>query len=248
MRRSRIVLVSIVSTAVGLAITPATLSSGPDASSSPQRAAATGVKFVLDFRGNLSGTWRQTSPFVGGFACKGQDLSGSLTSSVRPGNKPYIFIAYKEGRRVRVYSPAQSPPTGLVTSNRTAQGWITRYSGGQCRQVPIDTSGCGAHTFPGAVSLTLPARGRNRVVLSWEVEPETIGCLDGFTYDYRVQHFAKLYEKQLYRCGMRRPRGCRLTIGGSADYPSQTTQDDITYTSNVHVAWSVTLRAVGRSR
>ena len=70
-------------------------------------------------------------------------------------------------------------------------------------------------------------------------------------YDHRIatafgQPYARLYVKQLYRCGMRKPRGCKRTVGAASDYPFQATQKRPAYTSNVHTEWSVTFRAVGK--
>jgi hypothetical protein len=130
-----------------------------------------------------------------------------------------------------------------------------RYSGGECHQVPIDESGCGGHTFTGHVAL-LPDGGsfefsHNRVYLDWEAEPETLGCDDGIQYDAADatrmgQHFGRMVVKTLWRCGIRKGRRCKITIGRSSDYPFQATQQEETYTSNVHVDWSVTLRVISR--
>jgi hypothetical protein len=45
---------------------------------------------------------------------------------------------------------------------------------------------------------------------------------------------------------MRKPHRCERTVGAASDYPFQVTQNEITYTSNVHTEWSVTFRAVGK--
>jgi len=69
---------------------------GRAAASAGSNRSWTKVKFVLDYHGNVSGTWRQTRPVVGGLTCIGNDLSGAFTSSVRPGAKPYNLTVYKE--------------------------------------------------------------------------------------------------------------------------------------------------------
>ncbi len=130
-------------------------------------------------------------------------------------------------------------------------------SGGVCRQVAKDESGCGGSDFLGTVGL-FPAGGsfafsRDRVALEWEAERPAprVGCDDGMTYDHRIatgfgQPYARLFAKELYRCGMRKPRSCKRTVRAASDYPFQVTQNETTYTSNVHTEWSVTLRAVGK--
>jgi hypothetical protein len=60
------------------------------------------------------------------------------------------------------------------------------------------------------------------------------------------QPYARLYAKQLDRCGMRKPHRCERTVGAASDYSFQATQNEITYTSNVHTEWSVTFRAIGK--
>jgi hypothetical protein len=256
MHRPRIRILSILVIVAILAIGAGTLARMPTASAGLQ---ARGVKFVLDYRGSLSGTWRRTRPVVLGLTCTGHDFSGSFASSVRPGGKPYMLLLSKEFAHLgRDWRPNQ--PTGTVTSNRTAQGWLMRYSGGVCRQEPSDESDCGAHRFAGPVYLA-PDGGnyksdRNRAALEWQIEPivpphEPTNCSDGLIYQpgrygaYGAPS-ATFSMKQLYRCGMRRPRRCRITIGGRSDYPYHKVDQNTTYTSSVHIEWSVTFRAVGR--
>ena len=88
------------------------------------------------------------------------------------------------------------------------------------------------------------------VFLDWQLEPETaIGCGDNivypadFSYGWRD---AVLRAKPLYRCGMRKPRRCKLTIGRERTYAYDVTQDGTTYSSTVHVKWSATFTAAGR--
>lgn len=256
MRRSLIGVLSVVLVTALAVVAAATGAGTADASSSSARGYSQ-VKFALDYRGTISGTWRNSSPVVNqGFQCKGHDLSGSFTSTVRPGSRRQTVQLYKDlgGRKIQMQWKPNNP-MGVVSSNRTAQGWMMVRSGGQCRQVPKDESGCGAHTFNGLARLE-PAGGswafsRNRAVLSWEPEPETIGCDDGMTYDHRIgtlfgQHYARFVPKTLYLCGIRKGRRCRFTIGATSDYPFQVTQNEETYTSNVHTEWSVTFRVISR--
>jgi hypothetical protein len=56
-----------------------------------------------------------------------------------------------------------------------------------------------------------------------------------------------LRVKPLYRCGMRKPRRCKLTIGGDKTYVYNETQGGATYSSIVHLKLSVTFTAAGRS-
>ena len=77
------------------------------------------MKFVLDYHGNVSGTWRQTRPVVGGLTCIGNDLSGAFTSSVRPGPKPYNLTVYKEFRHLYLdWRPQQPSHLGRVCAIR----------------------------------------------------------------------------------------------------------------------------------
>jgi hypothetical protein len=46
---------------------------------------------------------------------------------------------------------------------------------------------------------------------------------------------------------MRKPRRCKLTIGRDRTYVYNETQGGATYSSTVHVKWSVTFTAAGRS-
>jgi hypothetical protein len=212
------------------------------------------MRFVLDYHGSLSGSWRNTRPVIGGLTCIGHDVSGTFTSTVRPGRTPYAMILENRfGRIEREMRPDQ--PKGTVTSVRTAQGWMMRYSGGQCQQVPKDQSGCRANTFAGQVGFDMYSRdfghNVNRVYFDWEAEPETLYCDDGIRYDQargtsKGQLFDRVVIKTLWRCGVRKGRRCRMKVGKSNDFPFQATQNEETYTSQVHVEWSVTLRLVSR--
>ncbi len=96
----------------------------------------------------------------------------------------------------------------------------------------------------------------NRVYFNWQAEPlrdpgTIFNCDDGIFYDSADgtsmgQHFGKMYVKKLYRCGMRKPHGCKVKIGRNSEYLVGKTEGRETYDSKVHVEWSVTFRAVGR--
>ncbi len=255
MSRSRIRILSILFATAILAIAVLSVAGMPAASASPER--LTGVKFVLEYRGSLNGTWHNTYA-VDQSKCIGDDFSGSFTSSVRPGSKRFTVVVDSEfGHRPFLdWGANQGTSKGVVTSNRTAQGWLMKYSGGECHPVQKDESGCGAHTFAGQVGLE-PVGGsfgfnRNRVYLNWALEPEpAIGCDDGVVYDSKSEApngagYGKLDVKKLYRCGFRKPRRCKLTIGRSSNFSFHDTKGPASYTSTVHIEWSVTFVAVGR--
>jgi hypothetical protein len=258
MSRSRVRILSALFTTAVLAV--AVLSGLRAAWASPERA-PTAVRFVLDYRGSVNGTWQNTSTVELGLKCIGHDLSGSFTSAVRPGSKRYTLLIYKDidGRHLLLDWGSQRPK-GVVSSNRTAKGWFMKYSGGECHQVTKDESDCAPHTFAGDVAL-LPDGGNfdfnhNRVYFDWQAEPRRepgtiFNCDDGIFYDQADgtnmgQHFAKMFVKNLYRCGMRKPRRCTAKIGRKSDYPFHKVEGRETFDSKVHVEWSVTFRAVGK--
>ena len=232
----------------------------------PSASQLDGVKFKVRYQGSFDATWHDSSPVVlpdtqHPFRCGGGDSSGTLTSSVHSNSKPFVFkLGHEPGSSG--LSHAFRPPNGMekamVTSNRTAQGFFMRYSGHQCIREDIPQPGCGTHTFRGDVAPINSSSGRMdssinpvyHVFLDWQLEPETpIGCSDGivypgdFSYGWRD---AVLRAKPLYRCGLRKPRRCKLTIGRERTYVQNTTQGDATYSSTVHVKWSVTFTAAGR--
>jgi hypothetical protein len=89
------------------------------------------------------------------------------------------------------------------------------------------------------------------VFLDWQLEPElAIGCSEGIVlpeaFNYGWQDDV-LRVRPLYRCGMRKPRRCKLTLHRERTYVFNDTQGGTTYSSTVHVKWSVTLSAAGRS-
>jgi hypothetical protein len=95
-----------------------------------------------------------------------------------------------------------------------------------------------------------------RVFLSWQLEPEGagVGCLTGQMWRLAVpgeEAKATLDLQKLYRCGARKPRGCRFTIRGSHTHAHSTTQpnpDGATVdVGNGQIRWSVTFVARGRA-
>jgi len=261
-RHGDIRTLSALGVAAILASVAATFAGG---SAAAPRAGGSGyVKFFVRYQGSFDATWHDSSPVVvpdpnHTFRCGGGDSSGTLTSSVHNNSKPFIFMLGHEPGSSGL-SHGFSPPNGLekamVTSSRTAQGWFMHYTGHQCVREEIPQPGCAAHTFLGYVAPISSATGRMdsginpvyHVFLDWQLEPETaIGCSDDIAYppgfDYGWQA-AVLRAKALYRCGLRKHRRCRMTIGRDQTYVFNTTQDDTTYSSTVHEKWSVTF--VGR--
>jgi hypothetical protein len=180
---------------------------------------------------------------------------------VRPGPRPFFVSVGHElgGRLFHVwFRPPNGGDKGVVTSNRTAQGWLMRYSGGQCVRSEIAQPGCGAHTLTTDVAPFSPISGHfdgglnplYRVQLSWPLEPpDIIGCSDGIflptDYDYGWRA-AAIRAKTLYRCGIKKPRRCRITIGRDRTYVFDKWDGGEHYTSTVHAKWSLTFIAAGR--
>jgi hypothetical protein len=248
-----------------LAVAVGMLAGVSAASPQAEQALMGGPKFIVRYQGSLEATWHNDRPVQSPdqnhtFRCEGDDSSGTLTSSVRPGPKPFVVRAYHEAGSSWLsvsFRPPNGGDKGVVTSNRTAQGWLMRYSGHQCVREEIPQPGCGAHTFVGDVAPFDSVTGRlgsgvdpvYRLQVSWPLEPETIGCSDGITYppDYRYGwEAATLRLKKLYRCGIRAPRRCKLTIGRERTYVFDQTDGGEHYTSTLHIKWSATFVAAGR--
>jgi hypothetical protein len=255
------VLAVVVATS-GLALAAAIFSGAP-ASASPAQEG--GVKFLMQYQGTFGGTYSVVQP-VGTssnkFVCSGQEEKRSMTSSVRPA-RPYYLTVYKAFGSIETkFSPnAHGSTKGRVSLDRAAASWLMRYSGGQCTRYDETWPGCGSRTFLGqAVPLDgISESGKSRVHLQWQVEPDTEGCIvaifltGGLTKvgDPWEGVAAFLDSKKLYRCGMARPRACRITIGGKktyTDHQEQKTESAPTTTIDtvLHIEWKLTLVAVGR--
>lgn len=247
MNRSRIRILSIFSATAILAIV-VVAALGMPAAAKPQRAAG-GMKFVLDYHASLKATWHNTTA-VNQARCSGDDSSGSLTSSVRPGSKRYTLGLSKPFGNLQM-TWQQVLQQGKVDSSRTAQGWMMAVKDHKCQQVPLPEPSCSAHSFLGPVTLTQVMGSRKldpRVYLEWQLEPfgSEVGCDKGEVFDFHResigQAYAKLFYEKLYRCG--RKLSCKLKIGGSRDFPHHVVAGDATYDSSVHTDWSVTFRRV----
>jgi hypothetical protein len=247
---------------VVLAVVAGTTANGSDAA--PKAAQMGGVWFNARYQASFDATWRTSSPLQlpdlqHPFRCGGGDASGELTSSLQPKGKFKFWVGYDLGDRhlSKAYKPPNGNPMGIVTSNRTAQEFFMHYSGGQCVREDIAQPGCGAHTFTVPVMPLTAVGGRLDstrnpiwdVELQWQLEPENIGCSDGISfpldYDYGW-NAAPMRARQLYRCGMKKPRGCKLTIGRDRTYVFDQTDGVTTYTTNMHVTWSIVLSAAGK--
>jgi hypothetical protein len=248
-----------------LAVAGAALAGISSASPTAKAQLAGAPKFIVRYQASLDATWHNSSPVQlpdqnHTFRCGGGDGSGSFTSSVRPGGKPFVIRVGKEpgGSWLSIdFSRNGGNDKGVVTSNRTAQEWLMRYSGHECKRFDIEEPGCGAHTLVTDVAPLESITGNfnsgvspvYRLQPAWPIEPETIGCGDGIVYptDYRYGwEAAQLRLKQLYRCGLRKPRRCRITIGRERTYAYDQMEGDAHHTSTVHIKWSITFAAAGR--
>ena len=223
-----------------------------------------GVRFVLQFQGSFVGSWHTINKRndISGYKCGGSDSWGTFKSSVRPTSKPWTVVAATDLGGTKVYldwGPSSGMAKGVVTSTRTAAGWMLDYDKGACLQVPHTASvaNCGARTFSGEVGLIDDSRlTRNieRVFLDWELEPESarLDCMDGRMWGTNMEEDARttLDLRKLHRCGTQKPRGCRFTIRGSHVHShsiTQPTPDGATIDAgNGRFEWSVTFVARGR--
>jgi hypothetical protein len=254
----------VLSITLAVILSTAAVVAGVSASSADAaRQTASGVRFVVTYRGTLQGTWQMSSPVLlpgpnEPYRCQGDSSSGSLTSSVAPGSRPFIAIADNEFGHYLYLSTPTVQPRGLVTSNQSAQGFLLTYSGGQCVRKDMPEPGCGANTFAGSASPLSYDGGElmknlNRLYLAWELTPpDTTGCDDMLEFDVRYMNpgggaAAALDLKKLYRCGVRNPHGCTLTIHGQTRYAARHDEGPETFDSTYTIEWSATFKAAGRA-
>lgn len=229
----------------------------------PERAQG-GTRFVVSYQGSFEGSWRSanTKNDISGYKCGGDDASGTLKSTVRPGKAPLTVVVASDlgGRSVFLdWGRSGGAHKGVVSSVRTADGWSLDYQQGACVKVPLFwLQNCVARTFAGLVSLTKDSkltRNVQRVFLDWELEPGdgkcTMGQMWGAAAVPGEEARATLDLWKLYQCGIRKPRGCRLTIRGAHTHShsiSKPTSDGTTIdVGNGRIQWSVTFVARGRA-
>ena len=255
---------SVFGLAAILAVVGGVVVASSAASPTAQTLATGAPKFIVRYEASLEATWRNSTPVVlpdphHTFRCGGGEESGALTSSLRPGPKKFVIRVGKElgGRWLSIdFSGHNGMDRGVVTSNRTAQGFLMRYSGRECKRFEIEQPGCGAHTLLTSVVPLASANGVGsgvnpiyRIAPEWPLEPETIGCSDGIRFPDGFRYgweSAQLRLRQLYRCGIRKPRGCRMTIGRDRTFVFNQTDRGTTYASTVHIKWSIMFQAAGR--
>jgi hypothetical protein len=90
----RLTLLAFGATAI-LAVAVGTLAGVSTASPKAEQALMGGRKFIVRYQGSLEATWHNSRPVQTPdqnhtFRCEGDDSSGTLTSSVRPGSKPFV--------------------------------------------------------------------------------------------------------------------------------------------------------------
>ncbi len=223
---------------------------------SPAAKATAGIRFVVHFQGSFEGSWRSTltqpiDPVR--FRCPGNDSWGTFKSSVRPVKPPVITVG-SEGKNT-FYFGGNFNWRGIVSSARTGEGWLLQLSKGACVRVPMPVNGCSVRTFNGGVGLDGYRDGGNLVqwvALDWQLEPEGshVDCPGGTMrpVDPAETARAALDLRKLYRCGMRKPRGCKLTIRGQRSFSvSRSSGEGQSSTGNSRLAWTVTFVSAGRS-
>jgi hypothetical protein len=261
-------MVAVAATALASGIAWAAVPASP---AGPTRDTASTVNYVVKYSGLLEGSWGISTPK--GTKCGApSEQSGSFTSSVRPGSKPFKVAVSEEfeGRLYLKFGMGQgNTKGGVVTHKQSSEGWRTK---GDCYpdvnpfgHIPIDNSGCGSKTFAASVGF-YPVGGSylhaiNKVYLSWPFQLP-LACTIGvkvWSTDVEVPQESvarPLDLEKLYACGKRKPRGCKLTLSGSKNYSYRDEQKGVgypdregltTYTGKSHVEWSITFVAVGLS-
>ena len=86
-------------------------------------------RFRVVYQGSLEATWHNNRPVQvpdpnHTFRCEGDDSSGTLTSSVRPGRNPFFITVGHElgGRPSRLVSSPNGMDKGVVTSAAPPRG------------------------------------------------------------------------------------------------------------------------------
>lgn len=266
--------------AVTLATTTSAGAAGsrnPSAESSPMRTNAS-LKFLVQYSSQISGSWHRST--AKGTRCGApSEESGTFSSTLGRGTRPMYVVVDKEFGRVAVRWSSENA-RGKVKASRTAEGWYTKggcdpYPPQALVHIPINNSGCGTRSFATGVILRPlsgqnESRGPTRLVLDWQRQTSTshLDCIGGLYEDggdganagsWLERTAQPLNWTTLYRCGVRNPRGCRMTIGTTRTFSERKeyTRDDFGYperegiwveAATVRIKWSVTFVAVGSSR
>jgi hypothetical protein len=265
--------------AVTLATTTSAGAAGsrsPSAESSPMRTDAY-LKFLVQYSSQISGSWHRST--AKGTKCGAPtEESGTFSSTLAPGARPLTIVVDRDSGHIHVRWPNEEP-RGKVNASRTAEGWYTKggcdpYPPQALEHIPLDNSGCRTRSFATVVSLRplsgqYEDRGPTRMLLDWQRGPTTsLHCNSG-TYEdggdganagsWLERTAQPLNWTTLYRCGVRNPKGCRMTIGTTRTFSEQKewTRADFGYperegiwveAATVRIKWSVTFVAVGSSR
>jgi hypothetical protein len=233
------------------------------------RADAGSVKFAVTFKGQISGTWRNTQ--AKGTRCGSPGESwGSFTSTVTPTGRPWTVTVSTGLDGIGYRWSDWGKPGGQkakVVTTRKGEGWRTK---GDCYPykdalvpIPLANSGCGTKTETSSVQLVKIDRfggtTTHPVFLNW-VPAQSLDCPASSHEDqdkkgrYLEQVTQRLSYPTLYRCGTRPPKGCKLTIGKSKTFSVREQYTDYNYpersglyvnSSTIRVSWSVTFTAVG---
>lgn len=228
------------------------------AAPSPASESTTGIRFTVHYQGSFDGSWRSTltkpiDPVR--YRCDGNDSWGTFKSSVRPAKPATITVGSEGGKSF--YFVGNGAWRGVVSSARTGEGWLLGLSQGTCVRRPMAANGCSTRTFSyNGVGLGGYRQSWNpvqRVYLDWMLEPEGshVDCPGG---EMGAVHppegaLASLDMRKLYRCGVRKPRGCKLTIRGQRSYSvNESAGEGQSSTGSGRIEWSATFVSTGRAR
>jgi hypothetical protein len=256
-RRRTLAVLALAAALAGLsALLPRT------GSAKPVHAETTELKFVVKVTASEHVDWHSYSQTPNLELCSGDDSSGTFTTAVLPGTKAETLLVSGNGHG-RVTVDDERPGIGRLSIEREAQGWLLTTSGG-CVKQALSEVGCGAHAFAGPVDVvpladaghsgwqTLTGDYHYAVYPAWSDDPsDALGC-DSGTYALSEGDYAAVLDLlKLYRCGVAKPHGCRVTVGRSKDIPfhvseaaSETTE---VYDATVHIEWSATFTAAGKT-